>query len=123
MLEVENVRLQKNVVIVKFAEINDRNASEAMKGKTLYITEEDLPELPQGQFYVRDLIGMTMVDSKGDILGKVTDVIQNTAQDIFEVEKKDGKKFLVPKVDEFVKNIDAEKKLIEVSLIEGLMDL
>ena len=62
MLEVENVRLQKNVVIVKFAEINDRNASEAMKGKTLYITEEDLPELPQGQFYVRDLIGMTMVD-------------------------------------------------------------
>ena len=123
MLEVENVRLQKNVVIVKFAEINDRNASEAMKGKTLYITEEDLPELTQGQFYVRDLIGMTMVDSKGDILGKVTDVIQNTAQDIFEVEKKDGKKFLVPKVDEFVKNIDAEKKLIEVSLIEGLMDL
>ena len=53
----------------------------------------------------------------------VSDVIQNTAQDIFEVEKKDGKKFLVPKVDEFVKNIDAEKKLIEVSLIEGLMDL
>ena len=97
------MRLQKNVVIVKFAEINDRNASEAMKGKTLYITEEDLPEIPQGQFYVRDLIGMTMVDSKGDILGKVTDVIQNTAQDIFEVEKKDGKKFLVPKVDEFVK--------------------
>lgn len=123
ILEVEGVRLQKNTVIVKFAGIDDRNASEAMKGKILYITEEDLPELPEGQFYVRELIGMTVVKSGGEILGKVTDVIQNTAQDIFEVEKKDGEKFLLPKVDEFVKNIDADKRMIEVSLIEGLMEL
>lgn len=121
-LEVENVRLKKKVVIVKFAGINDRNASEAMKGKILYITEEDLPELSEGQFYVRDLIGMTIIE-RGKILGKVTDVIQNTAQDIFEVEKKDGKKFFVPKVDEFIKNIDPDKRTIEVSLIEGLMEL
>lgn len=123
IFEIEKVRMQKNMLIIKFKGVDDRNTSEAMKGKTLYITDEDLPKLPPGQFYVRDLIGMTVVETNGEVLGTVTDVIQNTAQDIFEVEKKDGKRFLIPKVDEFVKNIDEEKRIVEVRLIEGLIDL
>lgn len=120
---VESVREQKNMIILKLSGISDRNGAEALRGSYLYVTEDDLPELPQGQYYVRDIIGMTVTEEKGEIIGKVTDVIQNTAQDIFEVERGDGKKALIPKVDEFVLNIDPEKREIRVRLIDGLLDL
>ena len=61
LLKVQNVRMQKNMVILKLSGIDDRNAAEAAKGTELFITEADLPELPEGQFYIRDLIGMEAV--------------------------------------------------------------
>ena len=120
---IENVRAQKNMVILKLEGADDRNAAEALRGKELYITEDDLPELPEGQYYVRDLIGMSVTEEDGNLLWHVTDVLQNTAQDIFEVESENGKKLLIPKVDQFVLDIDAEKREITVRLIEGMLDL
>ena len=120
---IENVRAQKNMVILKLEGADDRNAAEALRGKELYITEDDLPELPEGQYYVRDLIGMSVTEEDGNLMGHVTDVLQNTAQDIFEVESENGKKLLIPKVDQFVLDIDAEKREITVRLIEGMLDL
>lgn len=120
---IENVRPQKNMVILKLAGTDDRNAAEALKGKELYITEDDLPELPEGQFYIRDLIGMSVIEEDGTVLGHVSNVLQNTAQNIFEVERENGKKLLIPKVDQFVLNIDAEKRNITVRLLEGMLDL
>lgn len=120
---IENVRAQKNMVILKLEGADNRNAAEALRGKDLYITEDDLPELPEGQYYVRDLIGMSVTEEDGNLLGHVTDVLQNTAQDIFEVESENGKKLLIPKVDQFVLDIDAEKREITVRLIEGMLDL
>lgn len=120
---IENVRAQKNMVILKLEGADNRNAAEALRGKELYITEDDLPELPEGQYYVRDLIGMSVTEEDGNLLGHVTDVLQNTAQDIFEVESENGKKLLIPKVDQFVLDIDAEKREITVRLIEGMLDL
>lgn len=121
--QIENVRLQKNMIILKLGGVNDRNAAEKLRGRELFITEDDLPELPDGQFYVRDLIGMRVMEEDGKFIGTVSDVIQNTAQDIFEIEGEDGDKFLIPKVDQFVLNIDGSKREIRVRLIEGLLDL
>ena len=59
----------------------------------------------------------------GETLGPVTDVIQNTAQDLFEVELETGRKVLIPKVDAFVLDIDADRRQITVRLQEGLLDL
>ena len=87
LVEVQNVRMQKNMVILKLSGIDDRNAAEAAKGTELFITEADLPELPEGQFYIRDLIGMEVEEQGGSFHGVVTDVLQNTAQDIFEVKR------------------------------------
>lgn len=123
LLKVQNVRMQKNMVVLKLSGIDDRNAAEAAKGTELFITEADLPELPEGQFYIRDLIGMEVEEQGSSFHGVVTDVLQNTAQDIFEVKRDDGKTVLIPKVDAFVQKIDGKERLITVTLIEGLTDL
>ena len=123
LLKIQGVRSQKNAVILKLEGIDDRNAAEAARGKELYITERDLPALPEGQFYVRELLGMKVKEEDGTLLGKVTDVIQNTAQDLFEVTGADGKRVLIPKVDEFVLDIDSRCRQITVRLIDGLLEL
>ena len=120
---VRSVRTQKNMVVLGLEGICDRDAAEKTRGRELFVTEEDLPELPEGQFYVRDLIGMEVFSEEGQRLGPVTDVIQNTAQDIFEIEMEDGRKVLIPKVDAFVLGIDGQQRRITVHLQEGILDL
>ena len=121
--KVENVRMQKNMIVLKLKGIDDRNAAELAKGRQVFVTEADLPELEEGVYYVRDLIGMDVVCEDGSTVGKVSDVIQNTAQDIFEVETEDGRKALIPRVDQFIKDIDDKERKITVTPIEGLLDL
>lgn len=121
--KVESVRRQKNMIILKLEGIDDRNGAEAVKGRELFIMERDLPALPEGQFYVRDVLGMTVREEDGAVLGTISDVIQNTAQTLLEVEREDGKKVLIPKVDAFVLDIDDPKRQVTVRLIEGMLDL
>ena len=130
LIEIRGVREQKGMVLLKLEGIDSRDGAERMRGTEVFVTEEDLPELPEGQYYVRDLIGMEVMLAEdcdgykaGRSLGIVTDVIQNTAQDIFQVEADDGKKVLIPKVDEFVTDINKGERVITVKLIEGLLEI
>ena len=123
LMDVISVRQQKNMVVLRLSGFTDRDAAERARGREIFVTEADLPELPEGQFYVRDLIGMQVVTEEGEDLGVVTDVIQNTAQDLFEVELPEGRKVLIPKVDAFVRSIDGETRTVTVRLQEGLLDL
>ena len=123
LYSVEKVRMQKNMVVLKLKGIDDRNGAELAKGNDLFVTEDDLPQLEEGVFYVRDLIGMSVVTEDGTAVGTVSDVIQNTAQDIFEIKTEDNGAVLIPKVDEFVIDIDGDERRVTVRLIEGLLDL
>ncbi len=124
LLKIENVRTQKNMVVLKLESIDNRDQAERAKGTELFVTEDDLPELPEGEYYVRDLIGMDVYDVDTDEkIGEMTDVIQNTAQDVFAVRSIKGKEVLIPRVPEFVREIDEENRVIRVQLIEGMLDL
>ena len=123
LMDILQVRTQKNMVVLLLSGIRDRNAAEKARGSEIFVTEADLPPLPEGQYYVRDLIGMEVFTEDGELLGEVTDVIQNTAQDIFQVKCTWGKTVLIPKVDEYVREIDGSNRRITVHLQEGLLDL
>lgn len=73
--EIENVRYQKDMVIAKLKGVDDRNAAESLKGFDVFITEEDLRELPEDTFYIRDLIGCEVIDGRdGKTLGQISDL-------------------------------------------------
>jgi len=120
--EIEKVRFQQHLVILKFEGFDDRNAAESLKGKYLNITEADLRELPEGTYYIRDLIGVLVVLESGEVLGTLTNVLQNSAQDLYEIDV-NGKKVLLPAVNEFVLDVDLESRKVTVRLPEGLLDL
>ena len=82
-----------------------------------------LRTLPEDTYYIKDLIGIKVTDSNGEYVGIVSDVLKNNAQDLYEIELENKKKFLLPAVEEFVLNINMEEKTMKVKLIEGLLDL
>ena len=120
---IKRLRYQKDRPVVKLEGIDDRNAAEEIRGMEVSIYASDLEELPEGEHYVRDLIGCRVIDTTdGREVGILRDVIQNTAQSIFEVMTAEGKSVLIPAVDAFLRGIDEEEGIIEVELIPGFLD-
>jgi 16S rRNA processing protein RimM len=115
-MEIEKCRTQKNLVIVKIKGIDDINVVEKLKGKIVSVYEEDLPSLPEGTYYIKDLIGLDVITDDGRELGKLDDVIQTGANDVYDVNG-----ILLPVIDEVVKKIDLKNHKIVVHLIDGLI--
>lgn len=121
---IENVRYIKNMAILKLQGIEGRTEAESKKDKEVFIRTSDAPPLPEETYYVKDLIGLLAIDEEGQEVGRLNEVVINSAQDIYMIEAiKDGKIFPVPAVDEFIKKIDIQNGKIHIKLIEGLQDL
>ncbi|MEG2199111.1 MAG: ribosome maturation factor RimM [Anaerovorax sp.] len=121
--QIEKIRYMKEMVILKLEGISDRTQAESYKGKELFIDESDKRVLPKDTYYIDDLIGLTVVDQQGEKIGHVSDVIQNAAQDLYEIEMENKNKCLIPAVGAFILNINIETKTMTVRLIDGLLEL
>lgn len=121
-LEIENVKYQKNMVILKFKGINHINDVEGYRQQELYINRETQGiDLEDEEFYIADLIGLQLVDETGQEHGIVKDVMQLKMQDVMEIEEK-GKIWFLPFVDPFIIEVDLASKKLIVALIEGIKD-
>jgi 16S rRNA processing protein RimM len=85
-----------NNVIARFAEIADRTTAERMRGTELTVPRDALPPLAEGEYYHADLIGLPAVSTDGEDLGRVVAVENFGAGDVLEIERSDGKRFMVP---------------------------
>ena len=115
-MKIEKVRFKKNIAIVKIKGIDDINLIEKYKGEIVEINEEDEPELPKGEYYIKDLIGMDVYTDEGKLLGKLDDIFNTGANDIYQVGD-----ILLPATDEVLKQIDTQNKKIIVHIIKGLI--
>ena len=121
--KIENVRYQKNTAILKLKGVDDRNAAEALKESDIFITEDDLRELPEDTFYVKDLIGCKVLNEENGVqIGVIKDVLQNSAQDIYQISLQNGKETLIPVVGEFVREVSIAEKCVKIHLIPGFID-
>ena len=121
-VKVEKVRFQKNMAVIKLAGIDDRNASELLRGKDLFIEKSEL-DLGEDTYFTDELTGCAVVDGEGNKLGTLAEVIANPAHDLYRVEREDGSSFLMPAVKAFITAFEPENRLIRVSLPEGLTSL
>ena len=121
-VKVEKVRFQKNMAVIKLAGIDDRNASELLRGKDLFIEKAEL-DLGEDTYFTDELTGCAVVDEEGNKLGTLAEVIANPAHDLYRVEREDGSSFLMPAVKAFITALEPENRLIRVSLPEGLTSL
>ena len=109
----------KGGAIARFAEITDRNAAEKLRGTALTVPRSALPPLEEGEYYHADLIGLPAISTSGEALGKCVAVENFGAGDVLEIEKPDGKRFMVPMREEAVPEwSDPEGLMIDAAFVE-----
>ena len=108
----------KGGAIARFAELPDRTAAEKMRGTPLTVPRSALPPLDEGEYYHIDLIGLAAVSEAGEPLGTVVAVENFGAGDILEIERPDGKRFMVPMRTEAVPEWDSERLIVAVDFVE-----
>ena len=116
-LEVESARVQKDFLLCKLRGVDDVNAAMSLKGRTVSIAREDA-KLPQGGYFIQDILGAKVVDEEGNEVGTLVDVLERPASQIYVVQGES--EHLIPAVPAFIRSTDAEKGIITVHMIEGL---
>jgi 16S rRNA processing protein RimM len=108
----------KGGAIARFAEVPDRNAAEALRGTVLTVPRSALPPLDEGEYYHADLLGLAAVSDAGEPIGTVAAVENYGAGDVLEIERPDGKRFMVPMRAEAVPEWNSERLVVSADFAE-----
>lgn len=125
VFEILEIREAKNVVIVRFRGVNDRDAAEALNGLELYIERDTLPdeELDEDEFFYADLEGLEVLDGEGRSYGAVTGIYDFGAGDLLELKGPARRPVLIPFSEAAVLDIDLEAGRITIDPVAaGLKD-
>ncbi len=122
-LDIKGIKYQKSNLIVRFSQLKDINEAEKYKNMVLYTEREMLGDLPEGTYYIADLIGLDVVKEDGEKVGVIADVFNTGSNDIYDIKREGKKNMLLPVIDEVVLNIDIEAKKVTVRMMDGLEDL
>lgn len=121
-LNVTGVKYFKNMAILRFAQFDNVDQVIPYKGKDLLVTRENAVPLEEGEYFIADILGSTVITDKGEEFGALADVIQTGANDVFVVKTSEEKEVLLPVIDECVLDIDLENKIVKVHIMKGLLD-
>ncbi|MDQ3878675.1 MAG: ribosome maturation factor RimM [Actinomycetota bacterium] len=119
-LTIESTRSHGQRMLVKFLDVDDRDAAEALRGP-VFVPESALRKLADDEFWHHELIGMAAVDAQGRRLGTVREIVVGAAQELLELDTPAGAR-LVPFVAEIVNDIDRASRTITLTPPEGLLD-
>ena len=120
-INVERSRVFKNMVIAKLEGYDTPEAAEKLRNKILYMHRDNL-ELDEDTYFIQDLIGIEVSDAdSGFVYGKITDVMQTGANDVYVIQGKD-REYLVPAIPEVVITTDIDENTMTIRPLEGLFE-
>jgi 16S rRNA processing protein RimM len=114
IIKITSVKLQTDRAILKIEGIDTVEAAERYRNKYLMIKREDADELPEDSYYIADLIGCAVVDTEGNDLGKVFDVIETGSNDVYWVKGEGKKEVLIPALKDIVVEVDIMNSKITI---------
>ncbi|MCR5468923.1 MAG: ribosome maturation factor RimM [Lachnospiraceae bacterium] len=120
---IDGVKYHKNMVILKFKGVDDRNTVETWRKYELYVTRENAVKLEEGEYFIADLIGLDVYEESGERLGELYDVLQTAANDVYVVKTDNGEEILIPVIKDCILNVDIDGGRVDVHLLPGLREL
>jgi 16S rRNA processing protein RimM len=118
--KIEGCKLQADKAILKIEGIDSIEEAELYRNKYLMVSREDAIKLPEGSYYVADLIDCSVFDSVGKELGKVFDVLHTPGNDVYWV--KGNEEVLVPVLKDIVVSIDIDKRVIIIKPVSEWLE-
>lgn len=119
-LQIEEVKFSKNLVLLKFKGIETIEQAEELRNLYLQAKRSDI-KLEEGAHFIVDLIGLEVYTEEGIPLGKLKEVLQPGANDVYIVEDEVKKEILLPAIPDVIKKIDIANNKMIVKLLKGLI--
>ena len=118
--EIEKVRYQKDVILLKLKGIDIIEDAEKLKNHIISIPREEGKTLSENEFFIADLIGCEVYES--ELIGTVVDVFSTGGSDVYVIKREKQNDLLLPAIASVIKNIDVKAKRIDVEIPRGLLD-
>lgn len=120
-LKIISAKPHGNVVIMNIDGVDSIEAAEKLRGTVIYMDRNDV-ELPEGRYFISDLLGLTVTDADtGETLGVLTDVTETGANDVWHITR-DGKEYLVPAIADVLVSVEPEKESVIIRPLKGIFD-
>lgn len=120
---ISNARLHKNFVLVMFEGVDNRNIAETLMRASIYIQDDLALPLEEGEYFVRDLVGLNIVTREGEALGKLSRVLNTPANDVYVVETPEGDAFMIPATKNVILEVNVPDGKMVINLLDGLREL
>lgn len=120
-LNIATIRHHSRGLIIAFEGFTTRNDVENYHNQDLYVRADDRPPLPEGEYYLHELIGMKVITEEGESLGVLAEMIETGAANVYVVRREDGSDVLLPATDEVILEVDVGNKQMKIHLLEGLL--
>ncbi len=119
---IERSRVHKNQALLKIKGVDSPEEGVKLRGRVLYMDRDDV-ELEEGCYFQQDLIGLEVKDSAtGELYGRLSEVLQTGANDVYEVTDDEGGKKYLPAIPEVIDKVDLENGVLLITPLEGLFD-
>lgn len=122
-LQVHSVRSHQADLLISFESYLDRSEVGFFRNQLIYLREEDFPELPTGEYYFHQVVGLQVETEAGQSLGRVSEVLVTGANDVYIVQREGERDLLLPAIEEVIREIDVAGGKMIVKLLPGLLDL
>jgi 16S rRNA processing protein RimM len=117
---LESYRWHRPNILLKLTGVDDRTEAEKLKGLLVQVPIEEAMPLPEGSYYLYQLVGLEVATTAGEVLGILTNIIETGANDVYVVEQ-NGRELLLPAIPDVVKSINLEEGRMIVEVMEGLI--
>ena len=110
------------MVILSFQGIDTMNDAEKLRQAKLFVTRENAVKLKKDEYFIADLLDLSVVSDEGEELGQISDVLQTGANDVYVISTEGEPDLLVPAIKECIKQVDIEQGIMTIHLMPGLRD-
>ncbi len=120
--KITGLNMSQGYPIVQFAGYHDQTSAETLRGTLIEIDEADLPPLPDGEYYLHDLVGLEVVTSAGETVGTLAQALTTGANDVYVVKREGKSDALIPAIPDVILGVDLEARRMTIEAMPGLLD-
>ena len=119
---IRSSRQHADGILLAFTGFDDPESIGQYRNQLLYVAGTDIPELPEGEYYYHELLDLSVVEEDGHELGRIAEIIETGANDVYVVIDESGRELLIPVIPDVIREMDLDAGVVTVRLLPGLID-
>jgi len=119
--KIVSTRWHQNLLLIKFEKYQDRESVDKYRNQFVYVKTAERPELPEGEYYHHEILGLRVITIAGDDLGILDNILITGANDVYIVKDELGNEILLPAIESVIQEINLERGEMIVQVLPGLI--